>query len=71
MPGRLVEVLSTTGDRSALGPAGLCYIGQVMLGDGVRGKPRGETMASVLIIDDDQTTRALIGIALEEVGHLP
>ncbi len=26
-------------------------------------------MASVLIIDDDQTTRALIGIALEELGH--
>ena len=26
-------------------------------------------MASVLIIDDDQTTRALIGIALEEIGH--
>ncbi len=26
-------------------------------------------MASVLIIDDDQTTRSLIGIALEELGH--
>ncbi len=26
-------------------------------------------MASVLVIDDDQTTRALIGIALEELGH--
>lgn len=26
-------------------------------------------MANVLIIDDDQTTRALIGIALEENGH--
>ncbi len=26
-------------------------------------------MANVLIIDDDQTTRALIGIALEELGH--
>ena len=28
-------------------------------------------MASVLIIDDDQTTRALIGIAVEELGHQP
>ncbi len=28
-------------------------------------------MAKVLIIDDDQTTRALIGIALEELGHQP
>ena len=28
-------------------------------------------MAKVLIIDDDQTTRALIGIAVEEVGHQP
>ena len=26
-------------------------------------------MASVLIIDDDETTRAFIGIALEENGH--
>ena len=28
-------------------------------------------MATVLIIDDDQTTRALIGIAVEELGHQP
>ncbi len=28
-------------------------------------------MASVLIIDDDQTTRALIGIVVEELGHQP
>ncbi len=28
-------------------------------------------MATVLIIDDDQTTRALIGIAVEELGHEP
>ncbi len=26
-------------------------------------------MATVLIIDDDQTTRATIGIAVEELGH--
>jgi len=28
-------------------------------------------MATVLIIDDDQTMRALIGIAVEELGHHP
>ena len=28
-------------------------------------------MATVLIIDDDQTTRALIGMAVEELGHVP
>ena len=28
-------------------------------------------MASVLIVDDDQTTRALIGMAVEELGHQP
>ena len=28
-------------------------------------------MANVLIVDDDQTTRALIGIAVEELGHQP
>ena len=28
-------------------------------------------MANVLIIDDDQTTRALIGIAVKELGHQP
>ena len=28
-------------------------------------------MANVLIIDDDQTTRALIGIAVEQLGHQP
>ena len=28
-------------------------------------------MATVLIIDDDETTRALIGIAVEELGHHP
>ncbi len=28
-------------------------------------------MASVLIIDDDQAARALIGIAVEELGHQP
>ena len=28
-------------------------------------------MATVLIVDDDQTTRAMIGIAVEELGHLP
>ena len=26
-------------------------------------------MATVLIVDDDQTTRAMIGIAVEELGH--
>ncbi len=28
-------------------------------------------MATVLIIDDDQTMRALIGLAVEELGHQP
>jgi CheY-like chemotaxis protein len=28
-------------------------------------------MASILIIDDDETTRALIGVAVEELGHQP
>ena len=28
-------------------------------------------MATVLIVDDDQTTRAMIGIAVEELGHQP
>ena len=28
-------------------------------------------MATVLIVDDDQTTRAIIGIAVEELGHHP
>ena len=28
-------------------------------------------MATVLIIDDDETTRALIGISVEELGHFP
>ena len=28
-------------------------------------------MATVLIVDDDQTTRAMIGIAVEELGHEP
>ena len=28
-------------------------------------------MATVLIIDDDETMRALIGIAVEELGHQP
>jgi CheY-like chemotaxis protein len=27
-------------------------------------------MASILVIDDDQTTRALIGVAVEELGHV-
>jgi CheY-like chemotaxis protein len=28
-------------------------------------------MATILIIDDDQTTRAMIGVAVEELGHQP
>ncbi len=28
-------------------------------------------MASILIIDDDETTRALIGVAVQELGHDP
>ena len=26
-------------------------------------------MATVLVIDDDQTSRTVIGIAVEEIGH--
>jgi two-component system chemotaxis response regulator CheY len=28
-------------------------------------------MATVLIVDDDETTRAMIGMAVEELGHQP
>jgi CheY-like chemotaxis protein len=28
-------------------------------------------MASILIIDDDETTRVMIGMAVEELGHQP